>query len=184
MPLYTKKGDEGETGLPGGRRFSKSETIFEVLGVLDEVNAQIGLAKSLINNKEILGSDYRLLSKIQTTLLSIGACLAMKEPHKATFLKQLDRLTLELERQIDAWEKQLPNLQNFILPGGSQAAAMLHLARTTCRRLERNFHKLEERKDLKPISRYFNRLSDFFFQAARWQNFRNKENEEIWQQST
>lgn len=178
MPIYTKKGDKGETGLPGSRRLSKKELIFEFLGTLDETNAAIGLALSLMTPES--PELAMTLLKIQSSLLSIGACVAAEQPGQAKILVKLDQMTEGLEKLIDKWDRQLPELKNFILPGGKPAAAALHQTRTLIRRAERAFHRLATAEELAPIARYINRLSDFFFQAARFYNFANNQPESIW----
>ena len=176
MPIYTKKGDKGETALPGKRRLKKTEPLIEALGALDSANAAVGLAVSCVKNEQPL---IKQLQQIQKNFLEIGACLVLEQPEEAVILKTLSRETKELEQQIDSWEEKLPKLQNFILPGGAEAAAALHLARALTREAERRFHRLNLRPT--PISQYLNRLSDYLFQAARHSNTRAKVEEIIWQ---
>lgn len=176
MSIYTKKGDGGETGLPGKRRLAKADQLFEVLGTLDETNACIGLARSCLTHQNELGSQ---LEKIQRQLLTIGATLAAETPNKEA-LTNLSQETTVFEQLIDRWEGQLPELKNFILPGGGQAGASLHLCRTIVRRLERNYQRLPNDQKITEISTYLNRLSDFFFQAARWINHQENQAESIW----
>jgi len=177
MPIYTKKGDGGETGLPGKRRLAKADPLFEVLGTLDEANASVGLARSWLkkNNKK-LGDQ---LEQIQRHFLAIGAYLAAEIPSQQT-LTELITDTALVEQMIDKWDSQLPELKNFILPGGSQAGATLHLCRTIVRRLERSYQRLPSQQKVTEISTYLNRLSDFFFQAARWVNHQQNQPESIW----
>ncbi|MDP3993202.1 MAG: cob(I)yrinic acid a,c-diamide adenosyltransferase [bacterium] len=178
MPIYTKAGDKGETGLPGKRRLSKTDLIFECLGGLDQTNALIGQVVSLIDRKETeFTSD---LQQIQSNLLAVGACLAAESPKDAAILASLDEQTAQLERKIDEWDKLLPELKNFILPGGSQAASVAHLARVAVRQTERAFHRPENADQLEPIARYLNRLSDYFFQLARYLNLRANKPDIIW----
>lgn len=178
MPIYTKKGDKGETGLPGKRRLLKTELIFECLGGLDQTNALIGQVVSLIDRKETEFTND--LQQIQSSLLAVGACLAAESPLNASILTALDKQTSQLERRIDQWDKQLPELKNFILPGGSQAASVIHLARVSVRQAEREFHRLENASGLGPVARYLNRLSDYFFQSARYLNLRANHPDIIW----
>ncbi len=179
MKIYTRMGDGGETSLPGGRRLSKADAIFELLGDLDETNAAIGLATSHLPSGSF---PIKELLEVQSTLLSIGACIASENPPTAKLLKVIDKLTDKHETQIDEWDKQLPTLKNFILPEGTQAAAALHLCRTLIRRAERSYHLTDQPAALTPIARYINRLSDYFFQAARFANFQAGHRENIWQQ--
>ncbi len=177
MPIYTKKGDGGETGLPGKRRLAKADPLFEVLGTLDETNASVGLACSWLETKNAPLRNQ--LAQIQRHLLTIGAYLAADVPSQQT-LTDLATDTSTAERLIDEWDSQLPELKNFILPGGSQAGATLHLCRTIVRRLERNYQRLPDHQKVAEISTYLNRLSDFFFQAARWINYQQNQPESIW----
>lgn len=179
MTIYTKKGDKGETSLPSTRRISKTEQIFEVLGNLDYTNATIGLAISQLEEKKF-DKLIEHLHQIQQTLLAIGACIASPQPPTTGILKRLPDMVGEFEQQIDNWETLLPPLKNFILPGGSPAGAALHLTRTATRQTERYYHRLVTPEKLNPIAIYLNRLSDFFFQAARWVNFQTASPEAIW----
>lgn len=175
--LYTKKGDRGETGLPGGRRLPKTEAVFEFLGSLDATNATIGLAVSQLSDRVMI----KLLEQVQADLLTVGATVAAESPSR-NFTGQLEKQTALLERQIDEWDRGLPKLENFILPGGVSAGAALHLARTIIRQSERDFHRLRAVK-IKEIAVYLNRLSDFLFQAARWVNYQAGQKETIWKNS-
>ena len=177
MPIYTKKGDRGKTGLPGGVRISKTDQLFEVLGNLDQTSATIGLAISYLNTPK-LSSTIKLLRSIQSDLLSLGICLASKEPNKFPALKKLSKRVKNFENNIDKWEDEIGELKNFIIVGGCPAGACLHLARATARKTERDFHKLTN----KPveISKYLNRLSDLLFQSARFVNYRYRSIEPNW----
>lgn len=178
MTIYTKKGDKGETGLPGKRRLSKTDQLFEFLGSLDQTNAQIGLAVSLMDRRQKQLAER--FQNIQRSFLAIGACVASEKPEEALILTKLDDLTAKLEADIDGWDQAMPELKNFILPGGTAAAAALQVARTLVRQAERNFHRLEVPDALSPVSRYINRLSDYCFQAARYCNFLAKTDDKIW----
>jgi cob(I)alamin adenosyltransferase len=177
MKIYTRMGDGGETGLLGGRRLPKTDPIFALLGNLDETNAAIGLATSYMADNQF---PLKALHSIQSTLLNIGACIANDKPEQAKILEQLDQITDNLERQIDEWNQKLPRLQNFILPEGKPGGAMLHFCRTLVRQTERSFHLWPPSAGLNQISRYLNRLSDYFFQAARYANFLDGHTEQIW----
>ncbi|OGD61020.1 ATP:cob(I)alamin adenosyltransferase [Candidatus Berkelbacteria bacterium RIFCSPLOWO2_01_FULL_50_28] len=175
MPIYTKKGDDGTTGLPGKRRVRKDDPLIETLGSLDSSNASIGVAITAISGKSELPNALR---QVQRDLLSIGAQLAAADGEKLED-SWLDRRTSEMESTIDRWDKALPPLANFILPGGSAAGASIHLARTFVRTAERNLNHLDSTNG--KILRYINRLSDFLFQAARFANYSTGNSEEIWQ---
>ncbi|HUD21067.1 MAG TPA: cob(I)yrinic acid a,c-diamide adenosyltransferase [Candidatus Saccharimonadales bacterium] len=178
MAIYTKQGDEGLTGLPGGRRLAKSEPIFEMLGNLDLVNSVIGLTITFLPKKE--RDLKKQLTHIQQMLLSIGATLAARNKNQLTLVADLEKETKELEKQIDLWDEQLPEIKNFLLPGGSTAGAWLHLVRTLVRQTERSYQRLKKPGECKDIAVYLNRLSDYFFQAACYANFRQSVIETIW----
>jgi cob(I)alamin adenosyltransferase len=149
-----------------------------VLGGLDHANATIGMAVAQMKNQKLKHE----LQNLQSHLLAVGATLASEKPHQMPIVPQLPMLTRHLEDQIDRWEKQLPELKNFILPGGSVAGAILHQARTLIRQVERNYHRLDNHQKIPELSVYFNRLSDYLFQAARYYNFIQKQPETIWKQ--
>ncbi len=176
MPIYTKKGDKGETGLPGKRRLSKTDQLFEVLGTLDQTNATIGVA--LANWGE--PKPPKLLTDIQSDLLSIGSYLASQKQHLDTVLPILENRVGEFEKAIDQMEEETGQLQNFILAGGSRAGAQLHLARTISRQAEREYHRLAETQKSTVVSQYLNRLSDYLFQTARFVNYQEGAEEAIW----
>jgi len=177
MPIYTKKGDTGETALPGKRRYRKTAPIFEFLGSLDQISATIGLAVAQIKNDSEL---IRLLTDIQRDLLSIGAATASTDINTEVNNLTLGTKVGEFETKIDLWDKELPELKNFVLAGGTLAGATIHLARTTSRQAERNFHRMPSELKHPETSTYLNRLSDFLFQAARHYNYSQKTPEQIW----
>lgn len=179
MTIYTKKGDKGETGLLGDRRLPKTDPIFEVLGGLDQSNALTGQAVSLMDPKGD-GPLIELLEGLQRNYLAVGSCLAAEKPEEAEVLTNLPEQIKLLEEKIDEWDEILPPLRNFILPGGAPAAAALHVTRTFVRQTERNFNRLPKETAPVLVGQYLNRLSDFYFQAARYYNFTQKQNEKIW----
>ncbi|HUB25901.1 MAG TPA: cob(I)yrinic acid a,c-diamide adenosyltransferase, partial [Tepidisphaeraceae bacterium] len=134
MKIYTKTGDDGTTGLIGGSRVSKSDPRIDCFGAVDELNAAIGLAAA-----DQTGSFVEPLRAVQSDLFVIGSHLALPEGTAApAYLPPIDEaMVSRLEMEIDEAETHLPALHNFILPGGSEIAARLHLARTICRRAER-----------------------------------------------
>ena len=171
MRIYTKTGDEGETGLFGGGRVPKDDRRVAAYGSVDELNAAIGLARAL----EPVAFGDTLLQDIQRDLFAIGGQLASPEPAKVA--KALAKATLDdervaaLEAAIDSAEATLTPLTGFILPGGTPKAAALHFARTVCRRAERNVVTLSREASLAPvILAYLNRLSDLLFVLARRAN--------------
>jgi len=165
MAIYSKTGDYGETDLYGGKRVRKSVDAVEVLGQFDELNAALGLVRSVLNK-----SASSSVSLIQNDLFILGSVVAgveLKKPLADYLVSQ----TTWLEKEIDILEKKLPTLKNFILPNGCESSARLHLARAICRRCERALVALGEYIELIP---YLNRLSDYLFVLARHENLRNK----------
>jgi cob(I)alamin adenosyltransferase len=169
MKIYTKTGDDGTTGLIGGGRIRKSESRLDCTGAVDELNASLGVAAT-----QLRGAMFEQVRQIQNDLFVIGSHLALPEPADAGAMKlpPLDeQMIARLEMQIDAAEAQLPALRNFILPGGSEAAARLQLARTICRRAERLLVGFSLDRPVPPIMlTYLNRLSDWLFVHARLAN--------------
>ena len=172
--IYTRTGDAGTTRLATGATVSKSDLRVETYGAVDETNACLGIARLHTATDPELDA---MLARIQNELFDLGADLATPaaaDEGPGSRLRILDSQVARLEDEIDALNDALPALKSFVLPGGSPAAAALHLARTICRRAEREAVRLFEAGE--PVSgpalRYLNRLSDFLFVAARWANGR------------
>ncbi|MCR4418309.1 MAG: cob(I)yrinic acid a,c-diamide adenosyltransferase [Ignavibacteria bacterium] len=170
MKIYTKTGDDGTTGLFGGKRVLKDDDRVETYGEIDELNSLIGLALSFVLSNDVK-NDLKL---IQNQLFNIGAFLAtpVEDRTKLQYLKNIsDEDVVYIEKRIDYYDEKLPELKNFILPGGTKSAGFLHFARTVCRRCERKIVKfaLKEEAD-KIYIKFFNRLSDFLFVIARYEN--------------
>lgn len=170
--IYTRTGDDGTTRLATGEPVSKASLRVEAYGAVDETNACLGLARVHAATDPELDA---LLARVQNELFDLGADLAQPpKPGEAegAMLRILDSQVARLEAEIDDLNGRLPPLTSFILPGGTPAAAALHLARTVCRRAEREAVRLAEAGE--PVSgpalRYLNRLSDLLFVAARWAN--------------
>ncbi len=165
MKIYTKTGDKGETGLFGGVRVSKDDARVEAYGTIDEVNAAIGAARAERPTTRCDG----VLGAVQEGLFTLGAELACAPGREAKLnLPLLTEADVErLERAIDEATDGLPELKHFVLPGGTRAAASLHVARTVARRAERLLVGLGARGEL---LRYVNRLSDLLFVLARREN--------------
>lgn len=187
MKIYTRRGDEGETGLLGGDRVPKSDLRVEAYGTVDELNAAVGLARSLAREAgEELLEDGRF-KKIQDDLFAVGARLAAADPDRAREKGLVPDLppgrVEDLEAWIDELDEELPELDAFLLPGGSPAAAQLHAARTVCRRAERAVVRLaREREGLADVVLpYLNRLSDLLFTLARAANRRAGAPETEWE---
>jgi cob(I)alamin adenosyltransferase len=161
--IYTKTGDDGETGLFGGSRVPKDDVRVTAYGAVDELNAAVGFAASL----EPESLDAAFLQTIQRDLFTIGAELAKAPSEPRIGDPQIGML----EHMIDGHEAKLEPLKNFILPGGTPKAAAFHLARTVCRRAERAVVSLARAQKISPsIVKYLNRLSDLLFVLARATN--------------
>ncbi|MBI3002393.1 MAG: cob(I)yrinic acid a,c-diamide adenosyltransferase [candidate division NC10 bacterium] len=167
MKIYTRTGDKGKTGLFDGTRVSKADVRVEAYGAVDETSALLGVAAANTTDVELQG----ILQDLQRDLFAVGAQLAdpkwgVKARKEKTRLSQ--SRVAELEALIDRAEAELPPLKRFILPGGSPAGAVLHLARTVCRRAERRIVALAATVTVSPVLlAYVNRLSDLLFVLAR-----------------
>ncbi|GAB5465354.1 MAG: cob(I)yrinic acid a,c-diamide adenosyltransferase [Candidatus Kapaibacteriales bacterium] len=169
MKIYTKTGDKGTTGLFNGARVSKDNLRVETYGTVDELNSVIGIARVDCEN-ETLGKD---LLKISNWLFNLGSDFATPlEPAPKWEVQRVNEENIVwLEQRMDYYEKDLPELKSFILPGGNKLSAHLHHARTVCRRAERLAVSLSAHEKLTTESVIFlNRLSDYFFMAARYAN--------------
>ncbi len=166
MKIYTRTGDDGSTGLWGGKRVSKDSLRVHAYGTVDECNTALGLVRAAGVAAELDG----MLARIQDELFVVGADLA--SPDAKTKIDRVDAHSVEvLEQAIDTLEGQLEPLQQFILPGGTQSAAYLHHARTICRRAERWAVSLAHEEPINEyVLSYINRLSDLLFVMARVAN--------------
>ncbi len=180
MKIYTKTGDRGKTSLRSGSRVWKDSLRVETYGTIDELNSYLGVIqaqlfedKSEIWKKRII----ELLTLIQNDLFFIGSSLAQSE----VILDQLDEHTARFEQEIDSMTEELPQLSNFILPGGGMVGAGLQYARTLARRAERRVVSLARAEEVdEALIRYINRLSDLFFTMSRYANYSEKKQEIIW----
>jgi len=165
MKIYTKSGDKGKTSLVGGTRVSKGDPKIEAYGSVDELNSWIGL----LGDQVELDNMKTILREIQENLFVVGSNLAAEKDFSGYELPDLiDEDTQFLEKGIDKMNESLPEMTSFILPGGHQVVSYCHIARTVCRRAERNvaiINELENNADKYVI--YLNRLSDFLFVLAR-----------------
>lgn len=171
MKIYTKTGDRGDTGLFGGARVSKASARVDSYGEVDELNSVIGLVLSEPFDDAISA----LLTNVQSRLFDLGAELATAPDSKVALgIPLIDEQEVALlEQAIDRAQAELVPLKTFVLPGGSRAAAYLHLARTVCRRAERRLVSLAADENVRPEAlRYLNRLSDALFVFARLANHR------------
>jgi cob(I)alamin adenosyltransferase len=162
MPIYTRTGDDGTTSLFGGKRISKSDPLVDLYGSIDELNSWVGLINAELHDSR--------LTDVQRNLLTIGSVLA-------GWRGELQLNVPDLEVWIDEMDKKLPKLTNFILPGGSVQGARIHIVRNVCRRVERI---AVSRKADPCIIQYLNRLSDLFFELARFINKKQKVGEVVW----
>jgi cob(I)alamin adenosyltransferase len=178
--LYTRTGDQGETALFGGRRVPKDDPRVEAYGSVDELNSTLGVAVSFLRQKRIAAA----LQSIQNELFNIGAELASESGPKADRGRMFidpERKIAGLERLIDEHDAKVPPLRTFVLPSGTRAGALLHLARGVCRRAERAVVRLSRQEDVNPqLIVYLNRLSDLLFVLARYVNKAARKPETPW----
>jgi cob(I)alamin adenosyltransferase len=179
MKIYTKTGDKGDTRLFDGTKVRKNDSRVEAYGDVDELHSFIGAAASFVQDPALVN----MLTGIQKDLFSIGAQLAdpgFKGAGRAKFQLSRERITA-LENAIDNFETELQPLRQFILAGGGHGGALLHVARTVCRRAERRVVSLSEKVEVNPnVIEYLNRLSDFLFVMARVVNHREAKEEIPW----
>ena len=176
MKIYTRKGDKGQTSLIGRARVSKDSARLEAYGTVDELNSMLGLVRSLSPNDR----TQEILGRVQQDLFVVGAVLADVSRRKRATLDA--ESWQNLEQYIDALELDLEPLRNFILPGGTPSGAVIHLARTVCRRAERaTVAAAKSGEEIDPdLLAYLNRLSDLLFVLARHENRASGIPEEIW----
>jgi cob(I)alamin adenosyltransferase len=172
--IYTRRGDDGSTGLFGGPRVRKDDLRVAAYGEVDELNSALGLAR-----EELLDPTQRdilaVVDALQSELFTLGAELATPQAEKAP--REVPRIRAEMvarmEQEIDRFTSELPEMRQFILPGGSRPGAALHLCRTVCRRAERKAVELaREESAPSQVLAYLNRLSDLLFVLARAANLR------------
>jgi cob(I)alamin adenosyltransferase len=171
VPIYTRSGDQGDTGLFGGGRVPKDDPRVDAYGEVDELNAAVGLARSFPVHAEL----GRLLKDVQDQLFTVGSVLATPADSKAaSHIPHVEPAwAAEMEKAIDRFDRELSPLRQFILAGGTPAASALHLARTICRRAERKVVSLARSGQVAAeVVVYLNRLSDFLFTLARVDNLR------------
>ncbi len=185
--VYTRTGDKGETGLVGGKRVPKDSPRIVAYGTVDELNAIVGIARTLNEERLSEGEHHRWLDQvlrtIQNELFDLGSELATPpEAEYAGMVKMGEAQVTALERLMDRCQQDLEPLRSFTLPGGGRINAFLHQARTVCRRAEREVLRLSR---VEPVNewalRYVNRLSDAFFVLGRWVAKRGGEKEYLWE---
>lgn len=179
MQIYTRTGDDGTTGLIGGSRVKKYDIRLEAYGTIDELNSYLGVVRSLQSDEH---AD-KVLEKIQNKLFVIGAHLA-SDDSDGMIKKRLpcgESDVVMLEKEMDQLFTILPQLSNFILPGGCQASSFCHVARTVCRRAERRIVELSEKSEVDSnLIKYINRLSDYLFVLSRKVSMDQKAPEILW----
>ncbi len=178
--IYTKTGDAGKTGLIGGTKVPKNHIRIETYGTVDELNSYLGLVGDLL--MDLPGK--KMLKEIQDTLFAMGSTLA-SDPQKETKMKLPEVKASDvagLEEQIDGMEEVLPEMKNFILPGGHPTVSTIHIARCVCRRAERLCVNMQESGlPVQPlVLQYLNRLSDYLFVLARYTGHQLQVGEVIW----
>jgi cob(I)alamin adenosyltransferase len=177
MPIYTRTGDKGDTSLFDGSRVSKSHPRVETYAAIDELNSVLGEALAFFP-KAKFKSLAKEIEDIQHDLFAIGSALALPHPMPVIGLEERPK---EFEVLIDSMTKKMPELKNFILPGGGKPGALLHVARTLARRAERRVVTLMETSEVhQDILIYLNRLSDLLFTMARYANHQSRQKEIIW----
>ena len=182
--VYTKKGDKGKTSIVGGHKLNKSSKRITSFGEVDELNVIVGMCKDeveLVNNKDgQMLSNY--LRRIQHELFNLGNMIATLPEDFYKNMPSVNKDDIEyMENKINFFNKNLPQLTSFILPGGCDLSLRFHLARVVCRRCERNIVELSEETTIDSIIiAYLNRLSDLFFVLGRWANNQKNIKEFLW----
>lgn len=186
--VYTKTGDKGKTRLAGGQPVWKDALRVEAYGTVDELSAVLGVVRAQLLNEQKgthLAQVERELRWVQNKLFDLGGLLATKPGQSFPNMPSIeDADVARLERSIDAWQKDLQPLKEFILPGGGITASMVHFSRTVCRRAERRCVSLMRKEQVDPTSIVFlNRLSDALFVLARWVAHSLGESEVLWERT-
>lgn len=178
MKVYTRKGDEGQTGLLGGTRVPKHHPRIEAYGTLDELNSFIGVLHDHVDH----AASRAMLQRIQSALFAVGSHLSADPETNKWPLPAIDAtLTADLESAMDSMDADLPALKNFVLPGGHVANAHAHVCRTVTRRAERRIGEMQSDVEIPPaVLPLLNRLSDYFFVLARWLSAQNGADEIAW----
>ena len=177
MKIYTRKGDDGKTALIGGDRVSKHHIRVESYGTVDELNSNLGFLRCGLS-----GKDEETIAHIQNRLFMLGSYLASSSESKMILPEIVPEDVQLLENEIDRHTNTLPELKNFILPGGSNLGSHAHVARCVCRRAERLVVHLAEHEEIEPlIIQYLNRLSDYLFILARFIDHASGNPEIIWE---
>ncbi len=180
--IYTKTGDQGETGLVGGQRVSKDAQRIEVFGTVDELNSFVGLVRISASDHKLVELEV-IFERLQHELFNLGSVLATMPQDLHPKQPRITKETIDqLEREIDHYNGNLSPLRSFVLPGGTRICAELHVCRTICRRAERALVTLSHNEEI-PLEAmlYLNRLSDAMFVWSRWVNQALGVEEALWQ---
>tara|TARA_B100001287_G_scaffold272378_1_gene273975 strand:+ start:609 stop:1145 length:537 start_codon:yes stop_codon:yes gene_type:complete len=178
MKIYTKKGDSGHTSLIDGQIVNKHNLSVDAYGTVDELNSFLGLLKDYIKDETIKD----ILNNIQPKLFSIGSILATGKNQDIMEKVKIEKKDVKyIEFHIDSMNNELPELKNFIIPGGHKISSYSHVCRSICRRAERRISELNNEQSVDPnILSYINRLSDFFFVLSRYLMYSDKIEETRW----
>ena len=178
MKIYTKKGDSGHTSLIDGQIVNKHNLSVDAYGTVDELNSFLGLLKDYIKDEKIKD----ILNNIQPKLFSIGSILASGKNQNMLEKVKIEKKDVKyIESHIDSMNNELPELKNFIIPGGHKISSYSHVCRSICRRAERRISELNNEQSVDPnILSYINRLSDFFFVLSRYLMYSDKIEETRW----
>lgn len=181
--VYTRSGDKGITHLAGGQEVAKTSRRIEAYGTVDELNAFLGFAAESLRDVSVLSRLQKQIFRIQNELFDLGSQLAVLPEDRRPGTPQIQQSDVQrLEAEIEEMNRCLPTLESFVLPGGGEISARLHLARTVCRRAERELLRLAQNEKLDGIEEpYLNRLSDWLFVAARYAALKTKNQENLWQ---
>ena len=183
--VYTRNGDQGKTSLIGGVKVDKDDLRIDAYGTIDELNSVLGLCISEINkieNKKIKKETIKIFTRIQNELFNLGSSLSRLDIDDENNFPSIKKTNIiKLENEIDQYNVNLTELTSFVLPGGSSINALLHLARTICRRSERICVSLMKRTKIdENVLPYLNRLSDLFFVFSRWFSHKMDRAENLW----
>ena len=184
--VYTRTGDLGITSLVGGQSVPKSDLRICTYGKIDELNSYIGACKQCILESDLEGEDVtkliKVLYRIQNELFNIGNMLATLDKDIKENMPKIEAAHIEnLEKNIDYFNKDLPTLESFVLPGGSSINIWFHIARTICRNCERKIVELSNKEKIDVnVIKYLNRLSDLLFVFSRWSNYKLSIRETFW----
>jgi cob(I)alamin adenosyltransferase len=181
--VYTRTGDKGKTGLVGGKRVAKDHPRIEAYGTVDELNATIGMVRAALLRSKARAALDAILARVQNELFDLGAELATPDAARRKKVPALhERHVIALEKEMDVLNEDLPELRSFVLPGGGEVAALLHLARTVCRRAERRALTLARKEAVgSQAIPYLNRLSDALFVFSRHAARADGHDEPLWE---